>query len=164
MDDIDQREILAAIPLFRETLDDRQIGHLAAQCEVVVFPAGALIMAEGDYGDSMLAIIEGTVSVAIHDRNGGEHDVASLGAGEIVGEMSLMTGARRSATVEAETNVVALEIGKFALEGIFARAPDLIDRFGEVLARRQAELNQVAAEAATAGDLVGRIRRFFGGR
>ena len=164
MEEIDARDVLAGIPLFREALDNRQIAHLAAQCEVVAFPAGALIMAEGDFGDSMFAIVEGDVSVTVHDRRGDEHGVALLMAGDIVGEMSLMTGARRAATVEAVTSVVAVEITKFALEGIFTRAPELIDRFALVLAARAAKLKEVTAEADSHVDLVGRIRRIFGGR
>lgn len=164
MSDVEAEDVLAAIPLFRYTLDRRQIAHLAAQCEFTVFPAGALLMAEGDFGDSMFAIVEGEVAVAIHDRRGDEHGVARLVAGDIVGEMSLMTGARRNATVEAKTNVTALEITKFALEGVLARAPELIDRFGEVLAKREAQLRRAAEEAEEGHDLIGRIRRFFGGR
>ena len=69
--------------------------------------------------------------------------------------------ARRSATVTATSEVVALEVTKFSLEAILSRAPELIDRFGEILARRQAELDQLAAEAAPKDDIVSQIRRFF---
>jgi CRP-like cAMP-binding protein len=80
--------------------------------------------------------------------------------------MSLLTGARRRATVVAENEVVALEITKVALEEILARAPDLIDGFGTVLSRRQAELNRVAVDVARhdKDDLIHQIRRFFGGK
>jgi CRP-like cAMP-binding protein len=164
MEDIDARAVLAAIPLFAETLNGRQLDHLAAQCQVAFFPAGAALMAEGDFGDAMFAIVAGEATVSLHDERGEEHGVAAVKAGDIVGEMSLLTGMRRRATVVARTEVAALEITKVALEEMFARAPDLIDRFGEVLARRQAELDRVAADAASHKDFAGRIRRFFGGR
>ena len=96
----------------------------------VIFPAGSILMTEGDFATSMFAIVEGRVSVTVADQDGGERQVADLKAGDIVGEMSLMTGARRSATVTAETEVVTLEVTKFSLEAILARAPELIDRFG----------------------------------
>jgi CRP/FNR family transcriptional regulator, cyclic AMP receptor protein len=157
-------DILAAIPLFAEVLDADQIERLAARCHVAVFPAGALLMTEGDYGTSMFALVEGKVSVTLADKRGGAHGVADLSAGDFVGEMSLLTGARRSATVTARTEVVAVEITKVALEEVLARAPDLIDRFGLVLTRRRAELDQVAVDVAHADkdDLVSQIRRFFG--
>ena len=120
-------------------------------------------MTEGDFATSMFAIVDGTVSVSFADAHGGTHSVAALKAGDIVGEMSLMTGARRSATVTAVTDVTALEITKYSLEVILTRAPELIDRFGEVLNRRQAELNQIAADAARShkDDIVTQIKRFF---
>lgn len=164
IEDIDVRAILGSIPLFGTTLDSRQLDHLAAQATVALFPAGALLMAEGDFADAMFAIVEGKVSVTFHDKRGDEHGVASLGPGDVVGEMALLTGMRRQATVVAEGEVTAVEITKATIEGIFRRAPDLIDRIGEVLAKRQAELDQLEAEAEADQDIVGRIRRFFGGR
>jgi CRP-like cAMP-binding protein len=161
---VEAGEVLAGVPLFAEVLDRDQIARLAAKCHIADFPARALLMTEGDFGTSMFAIVDGTVSVTVGDRRGKEHDVAELGAGDIVGEMSLMTGARRRATVTAITDVVALEITKVALEDILARAPDLIDNFGAVLARRQAELSRAAAEAERSGadKIVAQIGRFFG--
>ena len=53
-----------------------------------------------------------------------------LGAGDIVGEMAVLTGLRRTAVV-AETDVAAIEISKTTLESLFAKAPELIDRMSE---------------------------------
>ncbi|MCB1502271.1 MAG: cyclic nucleotide-binding domain-containing protein [Bauldia sp.] len=164
MEDIDARGVLAAIPLFADTLSARQLDHLAAQCQPVFFPAGTFLISEGDFGDSMFAIVDGDASVTLHDERGGEHGVAAVKPGEIVGEMALLTGMRRRATVVASTDLAALEITKPALEDIFARAPELIDRFGAVLADREAKLRQVAADAASHRDFASRIRRFFGGK
>jgi CRP-like cAMP-binding protein len=162
MDDFEIRPVLAALPLFAETLGPRELDHLAAQCRVDYFPAGAFLMTEGDFADAMYALVEGEVHVTFHDRKGEEHEVAKLGAGDVVGEMAVLTGLRRNATVVAETDVMAIEISKTTLEGLFARAPDLIDRIGEVLAGRQAELNRMVADANAAPDMAGRIKRFFG--
>jgi CRP-like cAMP-binding protein len=158
--------VLSGVPLFAEVLDDRQIERLAGKCHFAVFAPGQLIVAEGDFGASMFAIVEGQVTVSLDDKHGAHHGVARLKAGDIVGEMSLLTGARRNADVVAEDEVVALEITKVALEEILARAPDLIDRFGTVLADRQAELDKVQTEVASANkdDLIRQIRRFFGGK
>jgi CRP-like cAMP-binding protein len=160
----DARDVLVAIPLFGETLNDRQLEHLAAQCRLAIYPTDAVLMAEGDFADAMFAIIDGEVEVAFHDRRGGEHEVATLGPGEIVGEMALLTGMRRTATAVALGEVAALEISKVTFEELFARAPDLIDRFSSVIARRQSELDRIAADAdASAAAIGARIRRFFGG-
>ena len=161
----DAGAILKKIPLFADVLDERQIERLGSKCHFAAFRRGSMLIAEGDFGTSMFAIVEGSVSVLLADKRGTAHDVAILKSGDIVGEMSLMTGARRNANVVAEDEVLALEITKVALEELLARAPDLIDRFGTVLARRQAELDKVATEVehANKDDLIHQIRRFFGG-
>jgi CRP-like cAMP-binding protein len=161
MDTVDADRVLAGIPLFGESLDEAQLAMLAHKSSPVIFPPGSILMTEGDFATSMFAIVEGTVAVSIAGQDGGERRIADLKAGDIVGEMSLMTGARRSATVTAKTEVVALEVTKFSLEAILAHAPELIHRFGEILARRQAELDQIAAEAVPKDDIVTQIRRFF---
>jgi len=162
---VNASDTLATISLFADVLDADQIERLAARCNIAVFPGGSLLMAEDDFGTSMFALAEGSVSVTLAGKRGDEYGVADLGAGDIVGEMSLMTGSRRNATVTAVTDVVAIEITKVALEEILMRAPDLIDRFGDVLSRRQAERDKAAVDAARADkdDLVSQIRRFFGG-
>jgi len=158
-------EVLTTIPLFAEVLDANQIDLLASRCHAAIYPAGSLLMTEGDYGTSMFAIVDGSVAVTLAGKRGDAYGVATLEGGDIVGEMSLLTGARRSATVTATSEVVAIEITKVALEEILARAPDLIDNFGGVLAKRRAELDRAAADAARIAkdDIVSQIRRFFGG-
>jgi len=161
---VNAREVLHAIPLFADVLDAGQLERLAAKCHEVIYPAGSVLMTEGDFGTSMFALVEGEVSVTLTDKRGDAHGVAKLSAGDFVGEMSLLTGARRRATVVAETEVAAIEITKVALEEILTRAPDLIDQFGLVLASRQAELDRAAANVAQADkdDLISQIKRFFG--
>lgn len=164
-DMVNPTEILAKIPLFAEVLDSDQIERLAAKSQVSEFAAGSLLMTEGDFGTSMFAVARGSVAVTLAGKRNDAYGVAELTAGDIVGEMSLMTGARRNATVTATTDVTAVEITKVALEEILARAPDLIDSFGAVLARRQAERDRAAADAARGGKdkLISQIRHFFGG-
>jgi CRP-like cAMP-binding protein len=164
MDEVEPAEVLRAIPLFADILDDSQIEALANKCHVAVFSEGSELMAEGDFGSSMFAIVSGKVAVMVADRRGTEHDLAHLGSGDLVGEMSLMTGARRNATVIADSDVVTIEITKVALEQLLARAPDLVDRFGAMLAKRQAERDRVAAMNHSGEDLAHRIRHFFRSR
>ena len=162
MEVFDARGVLAAIPLFSETLDDRQMAFLAGHCRLALYPNETALMTEGDFGDAMFAIVEGRVEVSFRDRHGGKHKVTTLKPGDIVGEMSLLTGQRRTATAVAQGEVAALEIGKVTFEDLFNRAPDLIDRFSEVLSRRQADLERRTAAAEASAEAIGaRIRRFF---
>jgi len=162
---MDAREVLLKVPLFSGALDEEQIGFLAAQAKPAFFRAETRLMSQGTFGGSMFVIASGVVGVAFVDENGREQAVASLGPGEVVGEMSLFTGDRRTATVSAITNVDAVEITRWSLERVFARAPELVDKFATVLAERQAELNQISgAQAAGAGEsFVRQARKVFAG-
>lgn len=164
MDQDGRRAFLGGVRLFAETLDPDELTTLAGKAHVVSFPAGATLMEAGDFGTAMYAIVEGRVDVRLTDKEGHEREVATLGREQIVGEMSLMTGARRSATVVAVTDVMAMEISKVALEEILAAAPQLIDRFAVVLSARRAELDRIAAQlyGGEDGDIGAGIRRFFG--
>lgn len=157
------RNLLGRATFFSEVLEGSDLDALALVAWRVDYDRGATLMREGEPGDSLLVIASGTVDVTLAGRS---ETVATLGPGSVVGEMSLLTGARRNADVVAEDEVVALEITKVALEEILARAPDLIDRFGTVLADRQAALDKVQTEVASANkdDLIRQIRRFFGGK
>jgi CRP-like cAMP-binding protein len=162
---VDSREHLAKIPLFADALDREQLAFLATQSRPAFFRAETRLMSQGSLGGSMFAIVEGEVSVNFVDEHGRERTVAHLGPGEVVGEMSLFTGDRRTATVVAATNVDAIEITKWSLERVFAKAPELVDTFGRVLAKRQAELNQLSGASATGSReaFVSQARKAFAG-
>jgi CRP-like cAMP-binding protein len=66
--------------------------------------------------------------------------VAILGPHEIFGEMSLLTGEPRSATVRAKSSLEVLEIGKSGLQKILAKRPDLSDKLAQLLTQRQSAL------------------------
>lgn len=167
---MESREVFAGIPLFAEVLSPADLDLLAARVRPCFFAPDAVLMEEADFGASMFAIVDGTVAVSVDDGRGGSELVARLSDGEIVGEMSLMTGARRSATVTAVTAVNALEITKVNLEAILTRAPKLVDAFSEMLEKRQSELDSIHAEAhrwtvlgLTRAEIVARMRAFFFG-
>lgn len=159
---MEPREVLATIPLFAEALDAGQLDFLAAQSRQALFRPETRLMSQGSLGGSMFVIVRGDVSVNFVDEHGREQSVATLGPGEVVGEMSLFTGDRRTATVTAATTVDAIEITKWSLERVFAKAPELVDKFADVLARRQAELSQLSG-AAPRDAFLGQARKAFSG-
>jgi CRP-like cAMP-binding protein len=136
------REFLGTIPFFAEVLDAKQLDALAAGASRREFERGQTLIREDDLGESMFALIGGAAEVTVHDA-GKERHVATVNAGQIVGEMSLLTGARRSATVVATTPLVALEIPKAALQPILDASPALIEHFAEMLEKRQGELDRL---------------------
>jgi len=105
--------------------------------------------------------------------NDAEREVARLSRGEFFGEMALLTGDARTASVTAADDLAVLVIHKDSLHSMLARRPGLAQEMAEIVeARRQglravqdlkdAAPAQKAAVQRAAGELVQRIRRFFG--
>jgi CRP-like cAMP-binding protein len=162
---VNARDAVRRLRLFSDVLSPAQLDDLAAECQTRVFRAKSILMSQGDFGSSMFGILDGIVSVIFVDPHERENPVATLSAGQVVGEMALLTGERRTATVVARTNVVALEITKPAVEQIFAKAPDLVESFAATLAIRRAMLDQIAADhnRQLRKMLVRQIRTVFSG-
>jgi CRP-like cAMP-binding protein len=160
---MDAGAFLAEVPLFADALNREQLAFLAKESRPAFFRAGTRLMSQGEFGGSMFVIVEGIVAVTFVDADAREQQVATLGPGEIVGEMSLFTGDRRTASVAAVSNVDAIEITKWSLERIFAKAPGLIDEFATVLAKRQAELRAVTGgpSAASGASFTKQARKVF---
>jgi len=138
------RQTLRQQPLF-QCLDDGQRDKLVARARQYRCGRGEKIIEQGTQGESMFILMRGEASVCIGD-NGEMTRVASLRPGECFGEMSLLTGARRSATVVAQTDCDVVEIEKANLLDLLQRHPELLREFSELLARRQLETDGVLAQ------------------
>jgi small-conductance mechanosensitive channel/CRP-like cAMP-binding protein len=158
---------------FLEALTSEQFDRLALEAQIVPYPVGGAVVRQGDEGDSLFLVAEGRVEVSVHAPGGGpERRLATLGSGDYFGEMSLLTGAPRSATIRAveETRLVILR--KEALRPLLVADPTVLERLSKTLARRQAEREDAIHRAAAseyegpgadrASQLLGLMRRFFG--
>ncbi len=162
---------LARIP-FLAPLRDTEREELASALGEASYGKGEVIIAQGDAGESMFLITSGVVEVLLQSGASEPTPVATLSTGDFFGEMSLMTGDARTATVRAleDTHVFVVEHGPFGR--LIAGNPVLCDRIAESLERRQAELAQKRqpsgvrdpAASPEAGTLIHRIRAFFGVR
>lgn len=152
---------LQEVSLFSEALDAEQLRFLADHSKPAFFRAGTPLMHQGDLGGSMFVIQEGQVAVTFVYGDARQQQVATLGPRDVVGEMSLFTGDRRTATVSAVTNVTAIEVTKASLERVFARAPELVDTFSEVLAQRQATLKAMKAGSAERAKFIRQAQKAF---
>jgi CRP-like cAMP-binding protein len=146
---------------------------LADDAVVSSYGRGERIVHQGDPGDALYVIREGSAIVTIADGQGGEREVARLGRGEFFGEMALLTGEPRTAHVTALDDLEAIVIHKEALQGILARRPGLAHEMAEIVEARRQGLRAIAeikalppekreAVRAASGELVARIRRFLG--
>jgi NhaP-type Na+/H+ or K+/H+ antiporter/CRP-like cAMP-binding protein len=109
-------DLLAEIPLFK-ALDDSALNTLAGSASTVVIQAGEFLFKQGDTGDSMYVITRGAADVVIN-MAGDEVVVDVFGGGDILGEMSLLTGAPRTAGIRAATPVTLVRIDQAAFASL----------------------------------------------
>lgn len=155
---------------FLAVLDAQALHLLAEHAQKRVYLPGELVVREGEPGEELFLIMEGAADVLI--KTGDQTTpVATLKKGQFFGEMSLLTGAPRSATVQANSQLTVTVVGKDAMSQVISRNRNLADQFGTILAARQSELattRETADRAARmrpgAGDgksLTARILKFF---
>jgi small-conductance mechanosensitive channel len=131
------------------------------------YAPGETIIRRGDEGCSLFVLVDGSVEV-FRDKDE-VHAVATLGPRDIFGEMSLLTGEPRSATVKAKSSTELLEIEKGGLQKIIARRPELSDRLADMVVKRRSsqpsstpELTQEPVPNGSDISLAKKIRLFFG--
>lgn len=155
---------LGAIDLF-SGLDDIERARLADACPEHLYGASERIVRQGDSGRSMFIVLDGRVRVTIEPSG---QEVAVTTAGGFFGEMSMLTGDPRTATVTAMDDAVLLEIDADRFRELALRRPGLVEHVsGIVSARRQGLADaKAAAEGARAAapapqSLLSRIKNFL---
>lgn len=155
---------LAGIGLL-EPLGPERIRALAALAAERVYAADEPVIRQGEAGASMFVILSGRVAVTVQQPGTVAVRLAELSGGDYFGEMSLMTGAPRSATVTAIEETRLLEVGKDSFRSILAAEPDLVDRLGAALEKRQVQRARAIADAERQSpesqDVLSRIREYF---
>jgi len=142
-----------------------QVRRLAEESGERVYAAGEPVIRQGDAGDSMFVVMDGEVEVTAEQEGAGAARLAVLKAGDYFGEMSLMTGAPRVATVTPLVETRLMEVGKESFRGVLAARPELMETMAAALRQRLAERAEAMADvgrpAADAPDIFQKIRNFF---
>lgn len=99
--------------------------------ELVEFPAGTVILSEGQEGNSMYVVMEGELSISLGDKL-----LATARPGEIIGEMALINSEIRSATVTAKTDCVLASIDQASFNSMLRHVPDFTLHVMDILAAR----------------------------
>ena len=141
------RAILRGEPLF-QCLSDGQIDNLVKQSELNHFGRGERVIEEGAEGDSMFILLRGAAEVSV-SKNGSTIPVATLRSGDCFGEMSLLTGEKRSATVQANGDCYVMEISKTVMGDVIRESPECLRQLSELLAQRKMETEGILKDAAT---------------
>ncbi len=162
----DRRRIAArlrALPLLAG-LDDAGIDRLALEANCAVYGAGEIVIRRGDPGASLFVILEGRCEVWSGDPERSDR-LAEISEGDCFGEMSLLTGEPRSATVRASADTTVLEIEKELFADIMRERPAVVAELASRLEQRRAAGRLQAPLPATTSSseagLLFRIRRFL---
>jgi len=158
-------ESLSRVSIFAP-LSPEEIERLASAAELRTYAPGEPIVRMGRDGNSMFVITGGSVNVQVPDGLT-QRTVNSLRDSDFFGEMSLLTGEPRAASVIADEETEVLEIRKEGLQPILEDNPGLVDAISEIVEERRATLTPQSSEpnaeaAANPGGVLISIRKFFG--
>ena len=145
---------LASAALF-QALPAQALEVLARGAHAVEVSAGERIVRQGAAGRSCFVVDEGRVTVSVEDA-GATRTVATLAAGDLFGEMSLLTGQDRSASVRALTDARLVEVEASALREALELAPELAATLAHLAAERRE--GTTAARAALSAEASQRLR------
>ena len=132
----DRAAMLKKISLFR-SLTGEELERLAEASSRQFYVSGETLIRQGDPGDSMFVLVEGLLDVFRSAEGSGETRIARIQTGCLFGEMSLLTGEPRSATIKGALDVVVLKIHKDAMVDLFECRPELVDKLSRSLAERR---------------------------
>ena len=151
---------------FVQAMNEAARRTLAERARFLEYGPGQAIVRQGELGETLYLVARGEVAVLVK-TDGGEKEVARLGRGALFGEMSVLTGEPRSATVTSIGDAALLGVDREAFHRILDEGPELAQRLAEVIARRRLMLDAARAEAVPAmeketASLLGRIGKIFG--
>lgn len=162
---------LSGIELFA-ALDENERHKMAANLVYAPFARGGVITRQGSVAHWLYIIVSGAADVYWEAPGGERRHLTHLPAGSIFGEMGLMTGAPRAATVVAATDAECYRLDKAGFEEIIRARPELAESMSLILSQRLQQIEEMRDEyqrarsdsekAAHRAAIVERIRDFFG--
>jgi small-conductance mechanosensitive channel/CRP-like cAMP-binding protein len=156
--------LLQEITLF-EPLRTEQLAELAAQVKPRSLEPGEVLFAQGGTEATLFIVVSGILQITQHTDLSGQQTAGFIGAGEYIGEVSLLTGAPYAATATARTHCKLYGLDCHVLRPLLAANSDLYTEFDRSARRGLAILNRVVAVRAiddgASQSLLHRIRAFF---
>jgi len=174
-DAVRKREITRRLDMLRQVdlfsvVSEDEMSEIAERLQYAPFARGDVITKQGNVAHWLYIIMFGEVEVRYEPPNAAPQVLSTLHAGQFFGEMALLTGDARSATVVAKTDVECYRLDGNSFQGLLLRRPEIAEGIARVIGARRPDLEKVreafAAQPGPANleqvDLLGRIRRFFG--
>jgi small-conductance mechanosensitive channel len=174
-DAVRKREITRRLDMLRQVdlfsvVSEDEMNEIAERLQYAPFARGDVITKQGNVAHWLYVIMFGEVEVRYEPPNAAPQVLSTLHAGQFFGEMALLTGDARSATVVAKSDVECYRLDGKSFQGLLLRRPEIAEGIARVIGARRPDLEKVREAFATqAGpvaaeqaDLLSRIRRFFG--
>ena len=139
------RESLRGVGIL-SPLGEEDLDALVPHVRLLVYGTGETVVRQGEEGSSLFIVLQGCLEVQFDGKK-----VAELSGGQFFGEMSLLTGERRRATVVAAGEVRLLEVSKEAVSPVISSHPSILTGLSEALERRLEMI--AAARRERAGDV-----------
>jgi hypothetical protein len=154
----DAVELLEQVPIFR-VLSPEQVLELAKTSRALTLGPTQRLVIQGQPGTSLFVVADGEVEVVLRQPDGHDIVVDTMGRGEVVGEMSLLTGEVRSATVRAADGALVYEVGRRQFEPLLHANPQWLDELEEIMDHRLNGRSAYLASLASQTPLRERLRR-----
>ncbi|HEY4820115.1 MAG TPA: patatin-like phospholipase family protein [Xanthobacteraceae bacterium] len=130
-------------------LDEPSLAALQAELEWLSLPGGAILFREDQIADALYVVVAGCLGVTVRGKDGHDVLLARCQAGEIVGEMGLLGGGRRSGTVVALRDSILLRLGKSSFEKLLEQHPrSMLSIVSQLVDRLRMAMRHAGAEAA----------------
>ena len=144
---LSQRQVLRRSPLFAR-LGDQETDAVLAHARVAKYAEGAQIVAKGDPGDSMMAVLSGRVAISAPSRDGRQMVLTIMRDGDLFGEIALLDGKERTADVVALSDCEILVVPRRSLLSLLERHPEISLDLMLVLCERIRRTNQQVEDLA----------------
>jgi hypothetical protein len=150
--------MVASAELFA-ALDESEAAELARRAQPLLLAPHERLVRHGDQGDSLFLVGDGHLDVVVRSTDGEDTYVEPVGSGEIVGEMSFLTGQPRAATLRAgEDGAMVFEITREAFDRLAEQHPGWRDDLAKLKAQRLSRRREILRGRSAASTLRGRIR------
>jgi CRP/FNR family transcriptional regulator, cyclic AMP receptor protein len=144
------RALLRSSPLFSH-LDDAEADAILADARVEHYPEGTQVFANGDPGDSMMAVLHGRVVISNPSPDGRPLVLTIFRDGDVFGEMALLDGKKRSADATASAECKLLVVPRRSLLRLLQQRPDVCIELMVVLCGRLRRTNEQVEDFAFLG-------------
>jgi CRP-like cAMP-binding protein len=138
-------EALRGVATF-DALSDEELTRIVSGARSRRYQRRQLVFGCGDHGDSLVVLTAGRVKVSVRSADGGELVLTWVGAGETLGELSLLDGGRRSADVEVMEDVGVIFLERAAVVAMMHENPGFAETTWRSVAESMRRLTEVAAD------------------